>query len=206
MWKLIGLSLWWLFLGVATVIVEKTLQDVPTDVLILVAAVLAALALPILYREGIKNWAPKRDKRVQDFSDFDMPVEMAIDHIVDSTHHSFNRRSLAERNAFAQLHTAMCSGRLAVIGKRGEALVPRIISPRQCRKLEGREVVTPHGMRFHLVEKKLLKGIMKEIEKRPSALDEQKGPFGFSELRVRSKDIYGIWPRNVEAPARVGSD
>lgn len=106
---------------------------------------------------------PHRRETACGFSDFDMPIEMAIDHIVNSTHHSFTRPSLDEDNAIEQLHKAMCSGRLAVIGKRGEASISPRISPRRCRRLEGREVATRHGMRVHLAEGKLLKRITEEI-------------------------------------------
>ena len=59
-------------------------------------------------------------------------------------------------------------------------------------------MATPHGIRFHLVDRRLLKKIMDGLGKEPPVLIEQSGPFGFSELRVRSKDVYGIWPRNME--------
>ena len=149
-----------------------------------------------IWRSGRSTRKSKRD-----FGDFDMQIETAIDHIVDSTHHSFTRSSLAERNAFEQLHKAMCAGLLPVIGKHGENAIPRKISPRRCKKLQGREVATPHGMRFHLVESRLLKKNMNGLKKEPPVLVEQSGPFGFGELRVRSKDLYGIWPRNMEGGA-----
>ena len=42
---------------------------------------------------------------------------------------------------------------------------------------------------------------MNGLKKEPPVLVEQSGPFGFGELRVRSKDLYGIWPRNLEGGA-----
>lgn len=144
-----------------------------------------ALVAPGLWRRAgkIARW-----KSQQDFGDFDMKVEAAADYIVDSTHHSFTRSSLAERNAFKQLHKAMCSGRLAVIGKKGEEAIPQKISARRCRKLHRIEVVTPQGMRFHLTERNL--------QERPPVPFEKSDPLGFQELRIRSQDLYGIWPRD----------
>ena len=148
--------------------------------------------------------APKRDARVQGFSDFDMPIETAIEHIVDSTHHTFTRSSLAERNAFAQLHTAMCSGRLPVIGREGEATTPRKISRCRCKKLDCIEMATPQGIRFQLIDReqneRIAKGL-KALRERSITRFEESAPIGFSELRVRSKDVYGIWPRNMEGGA-----
>ena len=156
---IIGTALWWLSLVVAVVIIERTLQDVPTDVLVIVALVLAALALPLLYHSWVKGRAPQHDKRVQDFSDFDMPIDAAVDHIVDTTHYTFTRSSLAERNAFAQLYTAMCSGRLPAIGREGEATMPRKISRRQRKRLDCIEMATPQGIRFQLIDREQNKRI-----------------------------------------------
>ncbi len=137
-------------------------------------------------------------KSRRDFGDFDMPIEAAIHHIVDSTHHTFTRSSLAERNAFEQLHKAMCAGLLPVIGKLGESAVPRKISPRRCKKLQRREMATPHGMRFHLTEKGPFKKVTDELKKDSPVFIKKDDLFGFGELRVRSEDLYGIWPRNME--------
>lgn len=142
-----------------------------------------------------------RLRRKEDFSDFDMRIEGAIQHIVDSTHHSFIRSSLAERNAFEQFHTAMCSGHLDVIGREGGATKPRKISRRRCKKLDRIEVATAHGIRFQLAEKKVLDEIatgIKAVSEGSSSRFEHKGPRGFSELRVRAKDVFGIWPKDME--------
>ena len=72
-----------------------------------------ALVVVWLIADALWRWRrgkSGRQKPQRDFSDFDMAIEQAIDHIVDSTHHSFTRSSLAERNAFEQLHKAMCAG------------------------------------------------------------------------------------------------
>ena len=123
-----------------------------------------------------------RQKPQRDFSRFDMPIEQAIDHIVDSTNHPFTSLYLAENNAFEQLHKAMSTGLLAVIGKHGENEIPRKISPRRCRKLHRVEGPTPHGVRFYLGE------VNPQEELPPPS--EQSKRITFRELRVRSEELY----------------
>ena len=163
-----------------------------------ITAVLFFSAAAVVWLWPKKQRETQAPKQARKFSDFDMPIETAIDHIVDSTHHSFTRSSLAERNAFEQLHKAMCAGLLPVIGKRGVSAVPRKISPRRCKKLQRREMATPHGMRFHLTEKRPFKKVTDGLKKDSPVLVKQDDLFGFGELRVRSKDLYATWPLNLE--------
>ena len=59
MWKLIGLSVWWLFIVVATMIVETVFGGVPLWVMILVAVALGAVAIPLMFGREIKGWYQK---------------------------------------------------------------------------------------------------------------------------------------------------
>ena len=126
------------------------------------------------------------------FSDFDLSIEEAIDHWVETAAHSFDCQPLAEQAAFKVLHEAMCAGRLAVIGQKGETAPLKRISRRQCKKLHRIEVTTPHGMRFHLVDQAT----------KERAPGEYTNALGFSGLRVRSRDLYALWPRNRQ-PAKM---
>ena len=51
-----GLGLWWLFLAIAAMIVDKVFEDVPLWGLILAAFFLAAVALPLMFWRDMKAW------------------------------------------------------------------------------------------------------------------------------------------------------
>ena len=100
-------------------------------------------------------------------------------------------------HAFESLHKAMCDGTLRVIGSKGEGRSPKRISSRKCKRLKPTKVVipanrsAPRGVRFDLINKS-------EV---PTPLVETDKPIGFTGLRVRSDDLYGLWPKNQEANA-----
>ena len=188
---LIGGSLWWLFLRVATVIVERTITEVPTGVLVIVAAVLAALALPIIYREWIKGRPPKRDKRKSKFSDFDMPVLAAIEHMKQTVAHQWDSQDKAEWDFWRRIHEQMRAGHLRVIGAEVPGDPLRRISRRKLAKLTSVTTsvtpseTAPDGARFDLIDE------AKSGEPRVTA-----GSFpGFYDLRIRNKELHRLWPR-----------
>ena len=123
---------------------------------------------------------------VNDVSQFDTPILDAINYLIQTAPHSYTRSDLAERNAFAALHKKMCSGQLAVIGKESDFIAPRRITVRECKRLEPRDVVViptvsaPDGARFSL------------CRPRTSQDDER---LEMCDLRVRSRDLFRIWPR-----------
>ena len=82
MGKYVGLGLWWLFLAVATMIVETVIGGIPLWVMVLVAVALASAALPLMFWGEVKVW---RAGNV-----FDLPVLHALDHILATTPHSFD--------------------------------------------------------------------------------------------------------------------
>ena len=58
--KLIGLSVWWFFLVVATLIVETVFGGVPLWVMILIAVALGAVAIPLMFGREIKEWRSRK--------------------------------------------------------------------------------------------------------------------------------------------------
>ena len=122
------------------------------------------------------------------FEQFDTPIRKAIYHLIETSPHSYTCSGLAEREAFKKLYEAMCKGRLPVIGREGDFMMPRHISWWQCRHLKPREVAVnatdaaPDGVRFSLVRFKTDEGYEKlELE--------------LCDLRVRSLDLYNLWPK-----------
>lgn len=119
-------------------------------------------------------------------SEFDMPIRDAINHLAQTIPHSFQDSGRMERHFFRMLHREMCAGRLPVIGMNGESGSLKHISARKCKRLKPMETVvprnplTPHGVRFSLI-----------------CLPTDRGADGveFLGLRVRSWDLYQIWPK-----------
>ena len=136
--------------------------------------------------------------RHDDFDDFDVSIQLAVNHLVGTFPHSFNSSGSAERHAFQALYEAMCAGKLPVIGTEGEFNTPKRIRTRKCKRLRPIEVAVPPnpaspcGVRFHLIDESI------SIE----PLVEHSGPFGLTGLRVRSKDLYHIWPKNQPSETR----
>lgn len=150
---------------------------------------------PILWKETVRWFKRKRAQRharSEEFSSFDVPIRKAIDHYVSTEPHSYT--SNAELHAFRALHRAMREGVLRVVGSKGEGGIPREISARECRRLTPIMVIVPRlpaspdGVRLDLIDESI--GIEPGVE-----YDD---PIGFSGLRVRSNDLYRIWPKNKE--------
>ena len=141
-------------------------------------------------RDGAAGVAPEQ---ADDFSDYDVPVRDAIEHVVAMSAHTFNNSGDADRQAFEALHKEMCADRLPVIGALGDFNAPERVSARKCRELKPRPVIvprnptSPNGMLFALVDET-------RIDVTP--LVERSDPLGFTGLRVRSADLYRKWPRN----------
>ena len=126
------------------------------------------------------------DDDEDDFRSFDVPIRDAVNHLVETNTHTFNSSGGAERYAFEALYKEMCAGRLSVIGMKGDFDAPERISACKCKKLRTDVVLSPNGVIFSLIDQ----------SKVPKPLVEFRGPPGFIGLRVRSEDLYGIWPRN----------
>lgn len=113
---------------------------------------------------------------------FDMPIRDAIQHFLQTATHSY--RDAPDMFAFEALHKQMCRRKLPVIGARGDDSPEKRISARHCRELRPTRVAvpvsptSPEGLRYDL-----FKG---------------EAP-GFTSLRVRSKDLYRLWPCNMKA-------
>ena len=126
-----------------------------------------------------------------DVSQFDTPILVAINQLIRTAPHSYTRSDWAERNAFTALHEKMCSGQLAVIGKESDFTAPRRIIARECKRLEPREVgviptaSAPDGARFSLCS---------------PHTDQDNERLEMCDLRVRSRDLYRVWPR-ISGPA-----
>ena len=185
MWKFIGVCSWWLCLVVATMMVETFIGDVPLWKMAVVAGALACVALPLMF------WPASKDRKKRRFGDFDMPVLAAIEHMVQTVAHSWDSPDKAERAFFRGIHTQMCAGRLRVMGAEVPGGPLRRIRK---KKLAGLTPVpmnvppsdtAPHGVRFDLID-----------EAKLGEPDKHRGPLpGFFDLRVRSKDLYRLWPR-----------
>ncbi len=177
--KYIGLGLWWLFLVVATLIVERALDAVPLSALIGIAIVLGIAAIPLMFSVSMR-------RRL-----FDMPIQEAVDHYVRTFPHSY--RDGADQHAFEVLHKAMCGGKLPVVGSRGEDAPPKRISARRCKRLKPirtllpKNRASPQGVRFDLME---------SVEA-TEPLEENTDFLGYTGLRVRSSDLYRLWPKDL---------
>ena len=124
---------------------------------------------------------------------FDTPIREAVDHYIRTFPHSY--RDGADQHAFEVLHKAMCSGKLPVVGTKGEDSPSERISARRCKRLKPirtllpKNWASPQGVRFDLV---------RSVEA-TEPLAEPEGFSGFTGLRVRSADLYRLWPKNQEA-------
>ena len=165
----------------------------------------AVIFLIVLAAPWFRHGSGKADKpkSANGFGDFDVPIRDAIDHPYYTVPHSFNSSGKAERRFFPLLYEQMCEGNPPVVGAKGAGNAPKRISARQCRRLQPREVVipknpaSPYGIRFNLIDESTM----------PEPLLEFSGPFGFSGLRVRSRDLYRIWPKNQQSePATTQGD
>ena len=141
-------------------------------------------------------WRWRRGKSVRQkpqryFSDFDMPVLAAIEHMVQTVAHSWDSPDKAERAFFRGIHTQMRAGRLRVIGAEAPGGPLRRVRKKQLSGLTPVPMnvppsdTAPHGVRFVLIDEAKL----------PEPDKQQGPPPGFFDLRVRSKDLYRLWPR-----------
>ena len=189
LWWFVGLGVWWLVLAVVTVIIERFVECVPTSTLIVVAIVLAAIAVPMMFYGGRK--AENRPaKQARKYDDFDMPILAAIEHMVQTVAHSWDSIDKTEEAFWHAIHKQMVAGRLRVIGAeapgeeikriRKKQLIGLIPVPMRVPPSE----IAPHGVRFDLID-----------EAKPKT---HQGHFqGFYDLRVRSRELYRLWPRTL---------
>ena len=122
---------------------------------------------------------------------FDMPILAAIEHMMQTVPHSWDSPDKAERFFFRAIHKQMKAGRLRVMGAEAPGGEVRRIRKKQLSSLTPvptnvpESETTPYGVRFDLIDEAKLG--------KPRV---QSGSFpGFFDLRLRSKDLYRLWPR-----------
>lgn len=127
---------------------------------------------------------------------FDVPILDAIHHIARTMPTSYLGSGAVERHIFGVLHRQMCEGKLPVMGKLGEDGDLERLSREQCKRLVPQEVVvplhptSPNGVMFSLIDADTLE------ERKKSLLSRKLD--GYIGLRVRSRDLYRMWPKNHE--------
>lgn len=127
---------------------------------------------------------------------FDMPIRQVIDYLGRTVTHTFDRSSLADRAAFRKLHELMCSGALPVVGATEIFGVRRRIPPEQCGELTPEEQAvpqnpsTPEGIRFCLIAY-----ADKNWQQNWDGVTQPETLKKYTDLRVRSTDVYRLWPR-----------
>ena len=150
----------------------------------------AKLAAPIQVNVNVGEAGTDAASAEGDDTAFDLPIRDAIYQLIETVPHSFDSSGRAERHFFQVLYQQMCTGALPVIGSREEGSPPECISAGQCRALTPQEVVVPanpsapHGVRFDLFDM--------SVAPEPGV---EYRPVGFSGLRIRSRDLYRIWPQ-----------
>lgn len=128
---------------------------------------------------------------------FDMPIRDAVRHVVATTTNSYDRPSLAEEAAFRTLHADFCNRRrrLPVLGQAQDSGPLERIPRKKCRALEPLPVVVPkkptapNGIVFALFKQPV------PSEPREFSLTGPSPMRFYWSLRVRSKDLYRIWPQ-----------
>ena len=123
---------------------------------------------------------------------FDIPIRDAIRHVIHTTPHSYQTAQMATDHYFEVLYDKMCSGEIGVAGRKGEDGKLNPIKKRECKRHRPSPAVVPpnpsapEGVRYCLVART-----------RPLTLSPlQDAPFdGFTDLRVRSQDLYKHWPK-----------
>ena len=147
----------------------------------------ALLAVWIAVEVFLHCW--RRSRKPQ--QDFDMPILSAIEHMVQTVAHSWDSPDKAERAFFRSIHTQMRAGRLRVVGAEVPDGPLRRIGKRKIAKLTPvpmnvpQSDTAPHGVSFVLID-----------EAKLPEPDKQQGSLpGFFDLRVRSRDLYRLWPR-----------
>ncbi len=123
---------------------------------------------------------------------FDMPILAAVEHLLNTTAHSYTHLDRAERKAMENLHNAMCSGRLLVVGTENEFSSPKRISAWTCRQLVPIESVIPRSPAAPQGFTFILSPPIDNVPDEPVPVEESGA---FRNLRVRSSDLYAIWPK-----------
>lgn len=162
-------------------IVEAMYESVPLWIHFGIVVVLGTVAIPFMRGGDI------RFRRT--FSSFNTPVRDAIKHFVLTVPHSYED---AERYAFRSLHKAMCDGLLPVVGCKREGSRVRRISAKQCRLLEPTIILVPKNP---ATPQGVMYGLSWDTPP-PVPLLETDAALGFTELRVRSSDLYNLFPQN----------
>ena len=182
MWKIAGISLWWVSLTVAAMIVDTVLGSFPLWLLVLVAIVLASAALPLMY------WPALTGRYRSPY----IPIRDAIRHIIHTAPHSYQDAQLAADHYFEVLHEHICSGRIKAIGRKDEDARLQRISKRECKNLTPMEIVEPRSP--HAPEGVSYCLVARTEPSTFSPLDD--APFdGFTGIRVRSRELYQWWPK-----------
>ena len=160
---------------------------------------LLAVAIGLFGFGLIRIFRSRKRNKPKDGTPFDLPIREAVDHYVRTFPHSY--KDGADQHAFEVFHKAMCSGELPVMGAKGEDGPSERISARQCKRLKPirtlvpKNWASPQGLRFDLVE-----------NVGPSPPLEESAEFpGYTGLRVRSADLYRLWPKNRAAAETLES-
>ena len=122
-----------------------------------------------------------------------MPVLEAIEHMKQTVAHQWDSHDKAERDFWKRIHEQMRAGRLRVIGAEVPGGPLRRISRKELAKLTPVPMnvppsdTAPYGVRFDLLD-----------EARLTESDSYRDPFpGAYDLRVRSKELYRLWPQTL---------
>ena len=124
---------------------------------------------------------------------FDVPIRDAIRHAADSTDHSYGDPVLRDEHFFNLLHESMCSGEMLVAGRKDEEGALKRIGREECKNLIPQEMAvprnpsTPEGARYCLVERTTYETRNERVEKKLRGY--------YTGLRVRSRDLYHLWPK-----------
>lgn len=156
----------------------------------------------VLITNAWHNW-PAIKARIN--PPFDTPIRDAISHWVSTYPHSYDRSSLAEREAFDRLYEYMCEGTLPVKGAPREGAKLQRIYRWKCRELQPVEslipknLASPEGVRYDLISRKFVE----ESQDTPSTRELVPGKdfIAFSGLMVRSSDLYRLWPKDKKKEA-----
>ena len=137
---------------------------------------------------------PEEQRRLVDKADVYIPIRTAIRHIIHTTPHSHRNAQMAADHYFKVLHEHICSGKIKAVGRKDEDGELQRISKRECKRhLPVIEVVMPNpsapeGVRYCLVART-----------RPTTLSplDDVEVDGFTDIRVRSRDLYRWWPKQI---------
>lgn len=123
---------------------------------------------------------------------FDTPIRDAIRHVIHTTPHSYQTAQMAADHYFEVLYKQMCSGEIGVAGRKGEDGELKRIKKRECKRRRPSPVVvppnpsSPEGVRYCLVDR---------TGPSTSSPLQEVTFVEFTDLRVRSSDLYRSWPK-----------